>query len=411
MMSAPMKFLVPIVVIGVVGLYFVLQGGDGATPSQGADRVASSEGANQATPSPGGNEAASSQGGGDEALTDGTAMNLTLAVTESALPEGVALEDIEAQRADDIITENGATIFVYDLLPSGAEFGQPVQFTFTLPMEDPRVFPIIIHSSDQGDEFVETTVEYDVATQIATIMGEITHFSTLEVVADVGFDIATTGGGEYSVHGSVPFTFTVTTNDTGTVYEDPIYRTYFRQHFQEGSTFDVGATKVGTQLLGGGALTPKHVIAPGEAGLPLAGTYSYSESFWCEAEGEEVVWAGPISLQFTLFGLRRDGRGEIVELPTRLQAWGGVAARYDCKEPEEGTAVQIPPPYLVICTDGSGASFGGHPVYDTNTIEPIFDSQGNYIDRNTGESVFCPSGVAGTIPPEARGQIEANQDR
>ncbi|MEL6805359.1 MAG: hypothetical protein AAFO91_16425, partial [Bacteroidota bacterium] len=41
------------------------------------------------------------------------------------------------------------------------------------------------------------------------------------------------------------------------------------------------------------------------------------------------------------------------------------------KNPPQPEMVQVPPPFLVICTDGSSVS--GHPLYDIETIEPIFD--------------------------------------
>lgn len=70
------------------------------------------------------------------------------------------------------------------------------------------------------------------------------------------------------------------------------------------------------------------------------------------------------------------------------------------KNPPQPAMVQVPPPFLIICPHGGG-SLSGHPVYDIETMEPILDSAGNYIDRDTGQSAVCPGGEVGTFPPEA----------
>lgn len=323
---------------------------------------------------------------------------LTLNPDPEALPEGVNASDVHAKRVEDIPTTDGEEVIVFDLLPDGAVFQKPVPFELTYKVDNPSLFPLVIHTNQSSDEFVETTVDYDPDTKIAKIMGEVTHFSELQVVANMGFDVSATGGGEYLVGGSVPFTFTVRPNGRDTVFDDPSYGTDYYQKLQEGTTYDVGATKVGTRLVGSTALTPKHVMYPAQTGLAQTDTYTYSDTFWCEKEGSDSVWAGPISLQFTLFGTRRNNRGEFVEMPTKVQAWGGIGQSYTCKKPETGVMVQLPPPYLVICPDGTARS--GNPVYDKTTIEPILDSEGNYIDSVTKQSVVCSGVTPGTIPPE-----------
>lgn len=69
------------------------------------------------------------------------------------------------------------------------------------------------------------------------------------------------------------------------------------------------------------------------------------------------------------------------------------------KKPAQPEMVQIPPPIMSICPDGT--SLSGQPLYDIETIEPIRDSVGNYIDRETGQSIVCPGGEVGSLPPEA----------
>ena len=58
-----------------------------------------------------------------------------------------------------------------------------------------------------------------------------------------------------------------------------------------------------------------------------------------------------------------------------------------CNQPQPGAMIRIPPPYLIICPDGT--SLSGNPKGDEQG-NAILDAAGNYIDSVTGNSVMCP---------------------
>ena len=88
---------------------------------------------------------------------------------------------------------------------------------------------------------------------------------------------------------------------------------------------------------------------------------------------------------------------------------GTVRCVEKTKNPPQPAMIQIPPPVMSICPDGT--SLSGQPLYDIDTIEPIRDSVGNYIDRETGQSIVCPGGEVGSLPPEAGTGIQIAGER
>jgi len=159
-----------------------------------------------------------------------------LKIPEGALPEGVAVSDIQITpaTAEEIASElqfesveESSTLLAYNLLPDGLELTKPVTITINHDTNPGQVIPAIFHvANGEMDLILDTKVTIAPDTGATSVSGDITHFS--RVGSDFGstfgrgkgmFNYELISGGVGYVGDSFPFKFTITPTEDFTWFE------------------------------------------------------------------------------------------------------------------------------------------------------------------------------------------------
>ena len=221
------------------------------------------------------------------------------------LPEGVDSSIIEIKKVDE---------GVYELLPDGLIFDEPVKFEFYVLQDS--LIPLVFHLNESGMEIVDNTF-FDPINQL--VSGEISHFSKLSIPWNAKFSPNGYGGFfsveysnppfEHEIGESFVFKFKVIPNPDNVV---EVFQDIFGAKLTR--TYEVSLKKPSTYRMNwyqGAVLTPTytHYITPYKAVIPsevvaFDKSFEHSQSFTCVKKGSTSIIAdhkyGRLPIEYTV---------------------------------------------------------------------------------------------------------------
>lgn len=317
-----------------------------------------------------------------------------LLVPDSALPEGVTLEDISIVSADakEFFGDykRGSRVFVYDLKPDGLEFIVPVTINITFEKwgYNTGIIPLFLHQTGTTTEAISNlSVKIDEVNRKITVAGEINHFSKVGLDSDGGlFYYEITSGGKTSPGKSLPFQVRIWP-ESQYLYTNPYWsKNYFRMAPE--TRWEVSGKKPLT--INDKYFTPGSTDIP-SGDLKFEDTYDFSTEHQCIKEGSVNMDNVEFSIAYRKISQTIkyvSGRGDIEE----TKFIGGKANisiypnTYSCEEKKGGMA-PIESGVYMMCDNGKQLYY--FPKKDPITGKNIKDDMGREIDRETGKPVSC----------------------
>lgn len=299
------------------------------------------------------------------------------------LPAWVALSDIRVE-VDSSDSEIFDAWVVYTISPSGIEFATPVAFSLTLPLEEERLIPFVLHSTENGTEVVnELTFEENEETNEVTIKWTVSHFSKIWTT-NHGFKVTTVWWWEYPVGWSTPLKITVTPTWSDVGIWNAERKRYYGADIKPWSTYSIlDPSFISTSFSKWPLrIDPKSIL--GKSDLPLTEWAVFYTSFFCEEAGKDTVQT-TVHIDYTI-EFYRDWWYANTSPTKKSEAAGTTSYRiknsYTCADD-----LMVPiVPYLFICPNGWPSRSGAY-LTDATTGEPITNAAGEKLDSITGKPI------------------------